>query len=215
MLRSFVSYQSMFFCDAFASANIWLYHVLHDNLHCLVFKEHPWFSLEAFEKLFRESASIWYLSAFALSRRNFKSALCALALRDDLAICRRQIASFLCEATSLHWFHRCLRCCALAVCRRLALYYTLLAAMSTLFWKSFSIFSMYTKAATRMRDGWFFMVAAQRFELRTLRVWTACSSQLSYAAGGGQGWIRTIVIRRWQIYSLFPLTTRAPTHIYI
>ena len=57
------------FCDAFASANIWLYHVLHDNLHCLVFKEHPWFSLEAFEKLFRESASIWYLSAFALSRR--------------------------------------------------------------------------------------------------------------------------------------------------
>ena len=26
------------------------------------------------------------------------------------------------------------------------------------------------------------MVAAQRFELRTLRVWTACSSQLSYAA---------------------------------
>ena len=29
------------FCDAFASANIWLYHVLHDNLHCLVFKEHP------------------------------------------------------------------------------------------------------------------------------------------------------------------------------
>ena len=29
---------------------------------------------------------------------------------------------------------------------------------------------------------------------------------------GGQGWIRTIVIRRWQIYSLFPLTTRAPTH---
>ena len=56
------------------------------------------------------------------------------------------------------------------------------------------------------------MVAAQRFELRTLRVWTACSSQLSYAASGGQGWIRTIVIRRWQIYSLFPLTTRAPTH---
>ena len=26
------------------------------------------------------------------------------------------------------------------------------------------------------------MVATQRFELRTLRVWTACSSQLSYAA---------------------------------
>ena len=26
------------------------------------------------------------------------------------------------------------------------------------------------------------LVAAQRFELRTLRVWTACSSQLSYAA---------------------------------
>ena len=68
MLRSFVSYQSMFFCDAFASANIWLYHVLHDNLHCLVFKEHPPF-IRPFVKGFRESASIWYLSAFALSRR--------------------------------------------------------------------------------------------------------------------------------------------------
>ncbi len=29
---------------------------------------------------------------------------------------------------------------------------------------------------------------------------------------GGQGWIRTIVNRSWQIYSLLPLTTRAPTH---
>ena len=29
---------------------------------------------------------------------------------------------------------------------------------------------------------------------------------------GGQGWIRTTVISRWQIYSLLPLATRAPTH---
>ena len=69
MFVHYVVHTNRCFCDAFASANIWLYHVLHDNLHCLVFKEHPWFSLEAFEKLFRESASIWYLSAFALSRR--------------------------------------------------------------------------------------------------------------------------------------------------
>ena len=34
---------------------------------------------------------------------------------------------------------------------------------------------------------------------------------INYEINGGQGWIRTIVIRRWQIYSLFPLTTRAPT----
>ena len=29
---------------------------------------------------------------------------------------------------------------------------------------------------------------------------------------GGQGWIRTIVRSRGQIYSLVPLTTRPPTH---
>ena len=81
------------FCDAFASANIWLYHVLHDNLHCLVFKEHPWFSLEAFEKLFRESASIWYLSASALSRtfRNsfFRSSFASLVSSLSAVLCSR------------------------------------------------------------------------------------------------------------------------------
>ena len=30
---------------------------------------------------------------------------------------------------------------------------------------------------------------------------------------GGQGWIRTTVVSRRQIYSLLPLATRAPTHI--
>ena len=102
-------------CMMLSHPNIWLYHVLHDNLHCLVFKEHPWFSLEAFEKLFRESASIWYLSAFALSRR---------------------ILNFFLKQLALHEFHRCPRCCALAVCRRLALYYTLSASMSTPFVKN-------------------------------------------------------------------------------
>lgn len=29
---------------------------------------------------------------------------------------------------------------------------------------------------------------------------------------GGQGWIRTTVVSRRQIYSLLPLATRAPTH---
>jgi hypothetical protein len=31
-------------------------------------------------------------------------------------------------------------------------------------------------------------------------------------AGGGQGWIRTTVRSRGQIYSLLPLTTRPPVH---
>ncbi len=31
-------------------------------------------------------------------------------------------------------------------------------------------------------------------------------------AGGGQGWIRTSVRSRGQIYSLLPLTTRPPVH---
>ena len=31
---------------------------------------------------------------------------------------------------------------------------------------------------------------------------------------GGQGWIRTIVRSRGQIYSLVPLTTRPPTHVF-
>ena len=30
---------------------------------------------------------------------------------------------------------------------------------------------------------------------------------------GGQGWIRTTVLSREQIYSLSPLATRPPTHI--
>ncbi len=36
-------------------------------------------------------------------------------------------------------------------------------------------------------------------------------SQVFY---GGQGWIRTIVDSRRQIYSLVPLTTRPPTQIF-
>lgn len=32
---------------------------------------------------------------------------------------------------------------------------------------------------------------------------------------GGQGWIRTTVVSRRQIYSLFPLATRAPTLIFL
>ncbi len=31
---------------------------------------------------------------------------------------------------------------------------------------------------------------------------------------GGKGWIRTTVLRRGQIYSLLPLTTRPPFHIH-
>ena len=91
------------FCDAFASANIWLYHVLHDNLHCLVFKEHPWFSLEAFEKLFRESASIWYLSAFALSRRNLNSFFRSLRLHQIIVVCGAVLSL---SAADLHYITR-------------------------------------------------------------------------------------------------------------
>ena len=93
MFVRFVVHTNRCFCDAFASANIWLYHVLHDNLHCLVFKEHPWFSLEAFEKLFRESASIWYLSAFALSRTFlkffFRSSHASLVSSLSAVLCSR------------------------------------------------------------------------------------------------------------------------------
>ena len=35
---------------------------------------------------------------------------------------------------------------------------------------------------------------------------------LTEALNGGQGWIRTTVDSRRQIYSLLPLATRAPTH---
>ena len=35
---------------------------------------------------------------------------------------------------------------------------------------------------------------------------------ISVFVNGGQGWIRTTVSSRWQIYSLLPLATRAPTH---
>ena len=60
------SYQSMF-RDAFASTNIWLI-MLHDHLHCLVFKEHLCFFSRAFQRALRESASIGYIEASALSR---------------------------------------------------------------------------------------------------------------------------------------------------
>ena len=120
------------FCDAFASANIWLYHVLHDNLHCLVFKEHPWFSLEAFEKLFRESASIWYLSAFALSRTFLK-----FFFRSSHASLVSSLSAVLCS--------RCLP----------PTWYIIHASflsVNTFLKKFFRFFSMYTKS--RHADAW-------------------------------------------------------------
>ena len=41
----------------------------------------------------------------------------------------------------------------------------------------------------------------------------ALSTFLKKYSIGGQGWIRTSVAVKRQIYSLFPLTTRAPTHL--
>ena len=103
MFVRFVVHTNRCFCDAFASANIWLYHVLHDNLHCLVFKEHPWFSLEAFEKLFRESASIWYLGAFALSRRNLNFFFRSLRLHQIIVVCGAVLSL---SAADLHYITR-------------------------------------------------------------------------------------------------------------
>ena len=83
---------------------------------------------------------------------------------------------------------------------RLVLYYTLSAHLSTLFLKKaysfFKLFQICPKPAWR----------EQKKALHPKM------QRLSWQ-NGGQGWIRTIVIRRWQIYSLFPLTTRAPTHL--
>ena len=42
-----------------------------------------------------------------------------------------------------------------------------------------------------------------------------CSQNLQTHFVGGQRWIRTIVLRREQIYSLPPLATRPPAHIFI
>ena len=103
MFVRFVVHTNRCFCDAFASANIWLYHVLHDNLHCLVFKEHPWFSLEAFEKLFRESASIWYLGAFALSRRNSNFFFRSSRLHQIIVVCGAVLSL---SAADLHYITR-------------------------------------------------------------------------------------------------------------
>ena len=52
--------------DAFASRHLALHHMIHDVLHCLVFKEHPRFPPA--RCAFRESASIYYLIRFGLSR---------------------------------------------------------------------------------------------------------------------------------------------------
>ena len=41
-----------------------------------------------------------------------------------------------------------------------------------------------------------------------------CYVAFSYYKDGGQGWIRTTEVRWRQIYSLFPLAAREPTHIW-
>ena len=75
--------------------------------------------------------------------------------------------------------------CQADVSRRLVLYYRMMVHLSTPFpQKLQSFLSSCSKTKThRLLDAsYWLLVAAQRFELRTLRVWTACSSQLSYAA---------------------------------
>ena len=72
---------------ALASTNIWLYHVLHDKSTLFSFQRTPLLFLRGFRLASRESASIWYLEAFALSRRNLKfffEALASLALPGTL-----------------------------------------------------------------------------------------------------------------------------------
>ena len=90
-------------CDTFVSANIWLI-MLHDHLHCLVFKEHLAVAL---------ASQLLYIT----SRR---------------LLCQEFFSNSFFEATA---FRGCLRRCALAVCRRLALYYTLCSRVSTPFCK--------------------------------------------------------------------------------
>ena len=81
---------------------------LHDVLHCLVFKEHPRFPPA--RCAFRESASIYYLIRFGLSR-TFRIYFCKLS---------RPLGIRLPAAFAL-----------VAVCRRLVIYYRNLLLLST------------------------------------------------------------------------------------
>ena len=167
-------------------------------LHCLVFKEQLCLLKFAFVwKALLQATHLLYRISFRLSR-TFLFFFFVWVIRSSKALPIKE--HFLARPVS-----------------RGDLYYITgwWCICQHLFLKNCKVFlSSCSKIKThRLLDAsYWLLVAAQRFELRTLRVWTACSSQLSYAAiNGGQGWIRTIVIRRWQIYSLFPLTTRAPT----
>ena len=64
---------------------------------------------------------------------------------------------------------------------------------------------------------WFYIVFSQ--QKNTIHFWmifvSICSISSNRYVIGGQGWIRTIVRSRGQIYSLVPLTTRPPTHIFV
>ena len=92
---------------------------LHDVLHCLVFKEHPRFPPA--RCAFRESASIYYLIRFGLSS-TFRIYFRKLSAPSGI----RLPAAF----------------ALVAVCRRLVIYYTVVATLSTLishFYKKFPI----------------------------------------------------------------------------
>ena len=97
---------------------------LHDVLHCLVFKEHPRFPPA--RCAFRESASIYYLIRFGLSRTfwiYFRKLSAPSGIRLPAAFA------------------------LVAVCRRLVIYYTVACSLSMAFCKvfSFTFFSTWYK----------------------------------------------------------------------
>ena len=97
---------------------------LHDVLHCLVFKEHPRFPPA--RCAFRESASIYYLIRFGLSRTFW---IYFRKLSKPLGI--QLSAAF----------------ALVAVCRRLVIYYTVVCSLSMAFCKvfCFTFFSTWYK----------------------------------------------------------------------
>ena len=97
---------------------------LHDVLHCLVFKEHPRFPPA--RCAFRESASIYYLIRFGLSR----------TFRIYFRKLSRPLGIRLSAAFAL-----------VAVCRRLVIYYTVACSLSMAFCKvfCFTFFSTWYK----------------------------------------------------------------------
>ena len=103
--------------DAFASRHLALHHMIHDVLHCLVFKEHP--RSPPARCAFRDSASIYYLIRFGLSR----------TFRIYFRKLSRPLGIRLPAAPVL-----------VAVCRRLVIYYTVRCSLSRSFFASFLFF---------------------------------------------------------------------------